>query len=130
MRPVPRVAVCITAALCACTSGRQVNAGQSASVSALTADQICRSAATEAQSVVAAHLTTVGHVRDRRGGPGNGSPAGKPWAKLRGGSPAAWCSFKTASGYFVAAATPGARLVTFIYSKDMIDPGSGGPAIP
>jgi hypothetical protein len=97
---------------------------------ALTAGQICRAAATDAQSVVAAHLSTVGQVRADRGGPRNTSPAEKPWAKVRDGAPAAWCSFKTPSEYLVAAATKGDEVVMFIHSETMIDPGSEGPAIP
>lgn len=132
MRPVSIVAVCIAAALCACTSGNQRSASPLPSVApaALTAEQMCRAAASETETVVAAHLTTVAQVRHRRGGPGNTSRADKPWAQLPADAPAAWCSFKTASRYVIAAATPAGDVVTFMFSKTMIDPGSEGPAIP
>lgn len=108
-------------------AGSTVPARSPAAESAL---EMCRAGASPDESVEAAHLTTVEEVRDDRGGPGDISPADKPWAQLPGAQPAAWCSFASPSGYVIAAVTSGGPVVGFMVSAQMIDPGSQGPAIP
>lgn len=103
-----------------------VSAQPPGSVNAL---QLCQAGASASQTVAAAHLTVVRQVRDHRVGPDT-SPADKPWANLPDNAPAAWCSFMSASGYVIAAATTGGPVVPFVSSPQLIDPGSQGPEIP
>ncbi len=94
-----------------------------------TASAACQQAVPTGK-MVGASPTTVQQVRERTGGPGNTSPASKPWRGLPGDQFAAWCTVQVSGRFDVGAATDGAPFVTFMQSQ--ANPGvfPQGPSIP
>jgi hypothetical protein len=82
------------------------------------------------RQVVGASLTTVQEVRERTGGPGNTSPAAKPWRDLPSDQFAAWCTVQVSGRFDVGSATESAPFVTFLESQTNPGVYPQGPAIP
>jgi hypothetical protein len=119
--------VALSAALCAggCAnhdSGPAAPSGDAASAA-------CQQAVPTGH-MVGASPTTVQQVRERTGGPGNTSPAAKPWRDLPGDQFAAWCTMRVSGRYDVGSASDGAPFVTFMESQANPSVFPQGPAIP
>jgi hypothetical protein len=80
--------------------------------------------------MIGASPTTVQQVRTRTGGPGNTSPAAKPWRDLPRDQFAAWCTVQVSGQFEVGSATDGARFVTFMEQPGKIWAFPQAPAIP
>jgi len=99
------------------------------SADAPTVSSLCKSALPSGR-VIGASPTDVQHVREHRGGPGDTSPAVKPWRNLPSHQEAAWCTVRTTGGFVVGAATTGAPFATFMRSDTNPGVFPSGPAIP
>jgi hypothetical protein len=87
------------------------------------------------QAVPTGHMlgagpTTVQQVRERRGGPGNTSPASTPWRDLPGDQFATWCTVRVSRHFEVGSATEGAPFVTFMESETNLGVYPWGPSLP
>jgi hypothetical protein len=116
---VPALAIGMTA----CASNAATPADQP------TAPTLCKSAVPNGH-LIGASLTDVQQVRRHTGGPGDVSPAAKPWQDVPSHQAAAWCTIRTTDGFVVGAATLGAPFAAFMRSDTNPGVFPDGPAIP